>query len=361
MERFSLFQIKIIFIAASVLLISLSVFSYFRLNNLLQSSSMLNHTNIVKLELESIFSRIKDADSEQRGYVLTKDTIYISQFKKTIANIRQRQQKLKELTLDNYSQRRNIEVLNQLIDKRIVHMEAVLNDVKQVPTLKITTERWLQARAIMRELRQQTDKMVNEEHFLLKMRTKSLVKETALNPLFTVLLVMGSILILILSYHAVNKELKISNTLKSDLEEKNESLALMNKELESFTYISSHDLQEPLRKIQMFITRIMDNEYQNLSENSKTYLNKTRESANRMQMLIRDLLAYSKLKTEIFPIEKTNLKLIVDEVSSNLEEEISEENATIIVKGSPDVDIIVSQFRQLLTNLISNSIKFASA
>ncbi len=360
MERFSLFQIKIIFIAASVLLISLSVFSYFRLNNLLQSSSMLNHTNIVKLELESIFSRIKDADSEQRGFVLTKDTIYISQFKKTIANIRQRQEKLKELTLDNYSQRRNIEVLNQLIEKRIVHMEAVLKDVSQLPALKITTERWLQARAIMLELRKQTDKMVNEEHFLLRMRTKSLVKETALNPLFTVLLIMGSTLILILSYYAVNKELKISNNLKSDLEEKNESLALMNKELESFTYISSHDLQEPLRKIQMFITRIMDNEYQNLSENSKTYLNKTSESANRMQMLIRDLLAYSKLKTEIFPIEKTNLKLIVDEVSSNLEEEISEENATIIVKGSPDVDIIVSQFRQLLTNLISNSIKFAS-
>jgi len=361
MERLSQFQIKVIFIFASVILISLSVFSYLRINSLLKSSELLNHTNIVKLELESIFSRIKDADSEQRGYVLTKDLAYINQFNSTIREIRKRQQRLEMLTSDNYSQQKNLETLNTLIEKRIVHMNAVLKDVKADQTLKIKKERWLAARSIMNSLRNQTDKMVNEEQFLMKLRTKSLVKETALTPLFTISLIIGSILILILSYYGISKELKVSNILKSDLEEKNETLALMNKELESFTYISSHDLQEPLRKIQTFVTRIIDSEFENLSPNSKTYLVKTNESANRMQALIRDLLAYSRLKTEIFPVQITNLKFIVEEVKSTLEEEIHEKNVLISVSGEKNVKIIVSQFRQLLTNLISNSIKFADA
>jgi|SRR6218665_162770 len=356
MERFSQLQLRIIFLFASVILISLSVFSYLRINSLLKSSTLLNHTSLVKLELESTFSRIKDADSDQRGFVLTKDTTYVSQFRKTIKDIQKRQKNLYNLTLDNYSQQRNLEVLNTLIDKRIQFMEAIIQDS---PQTKITVERWLVARKLMENLRVQKDKMVNEEQFLLKLRTKSLIKETALTPLFTFFLIIFLILVLILSYYAISKELKTSNVLQSDLEKKNESLAKMNKELESFTYISSHDLQEPLRKIQTFVTRIIDKEYESLSVDSQNYLNKTNESAHRMQALIRDLLAYSRLKTEIFPVESIPLQQIVDDVKRSLEEEIMENNVTIKVSGNKEVTIIVSQFRQLLTNLISNSIKFS--
>jgi len=349
-------QIKIIFIVASVLLVSLSVFSYFRINSLLKSSAALNHTNLVKLQLESIFSRVKDADAEQRGYVLTKDSLYIHQFDNTLKDIHKRLENLDLMTRDNYSQQKNLEVLNELIEKRIVHMRAVIKDA---PSFKITTSRWLDARKIMSDLRTQTDKMMNEEQFLLKLRTKSLIKETALTPFFTIFLICCSIFVLIVSYYGINKELKISNALKSDLEKNNESLEKMNKELESFTYISSHDLQEPLRKIQMFVSRIIDNDSDQLSDTSKNYLDKTNQSANRMQALVRDLLAYSRLKTEIFPLESVNLDSVVNDIRINLEEEIIEENVTIEVTGDKEIKIITSQFRQLLTNLISNSIKFA--
>lgn len=356
MERFSQLQLRIIFIFASIILISLSVFSYLRINSLLKSSTLLNHTSLVKLELETTFSRVKDADSDQRGFVLTKDTTYVSNFKKTVADIQIRQKNLYNLTIDNYSQQRNLEVLNALIDKRIRFMEFIIQDS---PQTKITTERWLEARKLMNDLRTQKDKMINEEQFLLKLRTKSLIKETALTPLFTFLLIIFLIVVLILSYYAISKELKTSNLLKSDLEKNIESLAKMNKELESFTYISSHDLQEPLRKIQTFVTRIIDKEYQNLSADSQNYLNKTNESAHRMQALIRDLLAYSRLKAEIFPTETILLQEIVDDVKQSLEEEILEKKVEIEVSGIKEITIIVSQFRQLLTNLISNSIKFS--
>jgi len=133
----------------------------------------------------------------------------------------------------------------------------------------------------------------------------------------------------------------------------------MNNELESFTYISSHDLQEPLRKIQTFISRIIDKENDSLSEAGKSYMKRTQESANRMQNLIRDLLAYSRLSIEIFPMENTNIAALVSEIKEDLNEEINGKNVVIEVKGNAEVKMIVSQFRQLLVNLISNSVKFS--
>jgi len=369
-----LFHIKLIFAFAVTLLLTLSIFSFLRVNNLLRTSEMVNHTNVIKLELESIFSRIKDADSEQRGFVLTKDTVYISQFKHSLKDIASRLHKLDVLTKDNYSQQRNIEDLRWVINKRVIHMQDVIKDTQLKPDQKITKERWLEARAIMDEIKLQTNKMMNEESFLLKLRTKSFTEESTFTPLFTIFLTICSIIIMIAAYYGISRELRVSNRLRSDLEEskkelldanigleeKNSSLAKMNKELESFTYISSHDLQEPLRKIQTFISRIIDVDDEKLSDNGKSYLKRTQDAANRMQGLIRDLLAYSRLNVEIFPIENTNLKLMVAEVESELEEEILNSKAEIIVKGEPDVKIIISQFRQLLTNLISNSLKFSN-
>jgi len=253
-------------------------------------------------------------------------------------------------------------------------MQDVIKDTQLKPDQKITKERWLEARAIMDEIKLQTNKMMNEESFLLKLRTKSFTEESTFTPLFTIFLTICSIIIMIAAYYGISRELRVSNRLRSDLEEskkelldanigleeKNSSLAKMNKELESFTYISSHDLQEPLRKIQTFISRIIDVDDEKLSDNGKSYLKRTQDAANRMQGLIRDLLAYSRLNVEIFPIENTNLKLMVAEVESELEEEILNSKAEIIVKGEPDVKIIISQFRQLLTNLISNSLKFSN-
>lgn len=369
MESPKQLKIKVIFIAAIVLLLSLSVYSYYRIDALITSSERLNHTNVVKLELESIFSRIKDADSEQRGFVLTKDSTYIRQFNGTLKEVNRRLTKLREFTDDNYSQKKNIETLQKLIDRRIAHMKQVIADA---PKMKIPTERWLEARSIMADINLQITKMMNEESFLMRLRSKSLVKETTFTPLLTIFLTICSLLVLIMAYYGIYQELNISNELKDnleqskkkmfevnrELEENNLSLEKANKELESFTYISSHDLQEPLRKIQMMISRILDMETKNLSETGKSYMIRTHESANRMQALIRDLLAYSRVKTEIFAVEETDLNQLVEEVKSDLEEEIDLNNAIIEVKGNTEVNVIVSQFRQLLTNLISNSIKF---
>jgi light-regulated signal transduction histidine kinase (bacteriophytochrome) len=93
-------------------------------------------------------------------------------------------------------------------------------------------------------------------------------------------------------------------------------------ELESFAYISSHDLQEPLRKIQTFASRIQEMEYDNLSENAKDNFRRMQGAAKRMQVLIEDLLVYSRTSDAERKYVKSDLNKLVTEVIDDMGEEL---------------------------------------
>jgi PAS domain S-box-containing protein len=146
----------------------------------------------------------------------------------------------------------------------------------------------------------------------------------------------------------------------SVLEKKNEDLVRMNEELTSFAFVASHDLQEPLRKIQIFSKRISETDKQSLSDVAKDYLHRMNKSANRMQLLIENLLTYSRAKNADRKFETTSIQDILDEVKEELKEELAANHATIEAEELCTVNINAFQFRQLLHNLISNSIKFSN-
>jgi signal transduction histidine kinase len=154
-----------------------------------------------------------------------------------------------------------------------------------------------------------------------------------------------------------NMELAFQNDEK---EKRAAELVTANKELLAFTYISGHDLQEPLRKIQTFVTIILENENKNLSENGKYNFKRMQLAAGRMQQLIDDLLAFSRISTTELKFEKTELGLIVEEVKAELKDTIHEKLATIEANDLGSANIIAFQFRQLLYNLISNALKFSN-
>jgi light-regulated signal transduction histidine kinase (bacteriophytochrome) len=154
-----------------------------------------------------------------------------------------------------------------------------------------------------------------------------------------------------------NKELVFQNYEK---EKRAAELLIANKELESFTFISSHDLQEPLRKIQAFSDRILTEEYENLSSKGKYYFERMNVSALHMQTLINDLLAYSRTNATERKFENSDLNKIVREVMAALKEELQQKNATIETSKLSKANIIPFQFRQLLQNLIANSLKFSN-
>jgi len=145
----------------------------------------------------------------------------------------------------------------------------------------------------------------------------------------------------------------------SQLEQLNTELENANKDLTTFTYVSSHDLQEPLRKIQNFAICILLEEEKNLSAKGKGYFERMRQTAKRMQVLIEDLLTYSRTKSSERKFEKTDLHTIIDEVKNHYEEAILEKKATIEIADLCEINVIRFQFRQLMDNLISNSLKFS--
>jgi two-component system CheB/CheR fusion protein len=145
------------------------------------------------------------------------------------------------------------------------------------------------------------------------------------------------------------------------LEEKNTFLEKTNKELETFTFISSHDLQEPLRKIKMFSSALLEEESNKLSDSGIEQLKKIKETVKRMQLLIDDLLIYSNAKKVYHHFEQTDLNIITESVIVDFDEFLIEKNGKIKTNGPCYANIIAFQFRQLMYNLISNAIKFAHA
>ena len=143
-----------------------------------------------------------------------------------------------------------------------------------------------------------------------------------------------------------------------EMSAKNKELERINKELEAFAYISSHDLQEPLRKIQTFTSWLVEKEMDGLSGRGKEYLLKIGGSAGRMQQLIQDLLQYSRIAMSTRNFEETTLRETITPVLEDLEEEISQKNAFIEIHGDGRMFVIKYQLRQLLHNLLSNALKF---
>lgn len=153
-----------------------------------------------------------------------------------------------------------------------------------------------------------------------------------------------------------NKELEIQNAEK---EKRAIELLNVNKELLAFNFISSHDLQEPLRKIQTFISIMMEKEINTMTEAGKNNLKRIHASATRMRQLIEDLHEFSKINVIQHPYEMSDLSTIIEDVKSELSDSINQKKAVIKLNGLVPVLIKPFQFRQLIYNLISNSLKFS--
>jgi len=142
-----------------------------------------------------------------------------------------------------------------------------------------------------------------------------------------------------------------------ELERKNRALERVNAEISSFAYVASHDLKEPLRKIQTFASRIPENI--DNPEAVMDLLNKISGSASRMQKLMEDLLTYSQLSATNGLLQKIDLNIVIEAVLKDLELSIVDKHAQLKIDVLPAINGIAFQLEQLFLNLISNALKFS--
>ncbi len=136
------------------------------------------------------------------------------------------------------------------------------------------------------------------------------------------------------------------------------TLSDRNKELQDFAYVASHDLQEPLRKIQAFSDLLVQEESERLSDDGRHFLDRVSTSASRMSDLINDLLAYSRIATQAHPFQRVDLTQVLGEVLVDLDYALEQVGAVVTQDPLPTLDAEPMQMRQLLHNLIGNAAKF---
>jgi len=145
----------------------------------------------------------------------------------------------------------------------------------------------------------------------------------------------------------------------TQLEEANKHLQLINENLKQFAYVASHDLQEPLRKINIFSDLLMRKNQENLDATGKSHLDRISGSAKRMSSLIKDLLEFSRLDSREKLFAATDLNKVINNIKKDYELLILEKNAAIIIEDLCVLEVIPLQMNQLFYNLIGNAIKFS--
>jgi signal transduction histidine kinase len=156
------------------------------------------------------------------------------------------------------------------------------------------------------------------------------------------------------------EELQQVEAARHQLDERNEDLRRSNLELEQFAYVASHDLQEPLRKVTSFVRLLQQRYGGRLDERADQYIEFTVDGATRMQQLISDLLAFSRVGRDTDRFELVPMRACVDAALENLEAPLAESGAQVEVADLPDVSGDAVLLVSLWQNLLGNSIKFRS-
>jgi signal transduction histidine kinase/CHASE3 domain sensor protein len=484
----SSFFLKSVFAVSLFILIFISTFLYKHSVGLIESSKLLVHSHKVHLELEQLNSTLKDVEINQTGYFISRDTIFIRAFNDSREKIKKSFNTLSQLVGDNLTQQNNLDSLQNLINIRYnILFENSINLTDSVPlNAKRFNKSLVDGKKIMTTIRKHINKMADLEKLYLIEREERYNNETFFTPFYSMTLLVFSLIVFVVSYFKISRDLEsfkksndeliiatesmkhaeeiggfgswqwdvetntytysdnqyrllgvepqsfipsndalldfvhpddrhiinngeyktvndaesstafyrvvrkdgsirhfrsigryITNNkgnkiliginnditdqylISKSLEDRNQELEKSNKELASFNHVASHDLQEPLRKIQTFISRIFEKESHNLTDTGRDYFQRIQAAANRMRILIDDLLLFSRANKIEKIFEEADLDVLLAAAQQDLTEAIEEKNAKIYAASLPTLSVIPFQIQQLFINLIGNSIKYS--
>lgn len=216
--------------ASLIILIFSSILAYYSINKLITQNEWVNHTYKVINNLESVISNVKDAETGQRGYLLTGDSSFLSPYIGSFGKIHQHLNTIKALTNNDEEQQQNLDTLNQIISARFQKLE---NNIKSFGSGNVISIGQLRAgREIMLRTRELTDRMIEKERELLNNRTREVEKFRQLAPFIILLSSLLAMLISGVSLFFISKDIKNREMAQEELNNLNKTLIENNEELE---------------------------------------------------------------------------------------------------------------------------------
>ena len=336
-------------------------------------------TNRVIGSVNNLHVAILRAESGQRGFLLTEDEDYLDDYNDTLNQINGLidQVEITGLASDLPEQINRIETLLDLTRAKINGMIEVVELARAGEMLDasslLNSNRGLILYDRIESLFEEIDNSEREmqaKHLasLMKLRKNS-VNTLIVSSLTTVLLIIAIFILLKMNVRESLRHQRTLEDINSDLEDKieertqelrvySDELARSNRELEDFAFVASHDLQEPLRKIRAFGNRLESGYADVIDERGQDFLKRMLNAAERMSMLISDLLSFSRVSTRGKDFVDVNLNSVFSEILSDLEIAIDESGAKVSVDDMPNILGDKSQIEQLMLNLLSNALKF---
>lgn len=157
-------------------------------------------------------------------------------------------------------------------------------------------------------------------------------------------------------YRTLNEKVQLLEKANRELKEEQEKLKVSNRELEQFAYVTSHDLQEPLRMVTNFLSRLQQKYGQSLNEKGNQYVDFALKGAQKMRNIILDLLDYSRMSQINEPLEKIDLNDMLDDIQFLFRRRIEHLNAQIEVQNLPSIHFQKAPIRQVFLNLVENAL-----
>lgn len=356
-------RIALGFIVALVLIVSgfgLSFYSYYQYG---KDTGRVRHTYQVISALESTLSLVKDVETGVRGYVITNDSTFLDPYKKAMKLLPNQLTTVQKLIADNDNQAKQGAKLEQLIERKVaitqLRAQTKMADMRRGLTYSS------EAQQIMNQLRQHVAMMVDTEQSLMDAHNRQADRSFRNTFIIIFALSLLTLVVLVVSYRQLERELAQRQATEDQLrryearlKEQIRQLEASNQELERFAFVASHDLQEPLRKIQSFATLVTDR-YGNLfNQESQVFMNKIIHSAERMSKLIKDLLNFSRMSSNREDFKPVRLDDIVQRILDDQELRVKGLNVQVEIGRLPMIQGVPSQLEHLFANLVSNALKF---
>ncbi|HTB30618.1 MAG TPA: CHASE3 domain-containing protein [Bacteroidia bacterium] len=344
----------------SLFLIAAVFFSLFSIGRLKSNLAIQVHTTTVMLTLNDNLISLLNAETGERGFIITGDTNYLEPYKMALQNIAGNIKQLRTLTIDNPVQRQNVDTLEIYVNKKLSRIATILSLKKQgaektIKMIVLTGE----GKDIMDRIRVINQSMLTEEVRLREERTANTNKSVANAQLVLIGEGIFSLIITLFLAYIILRELARRAKAEKIINDFNIELKWKNKELEQFAYIASHDLQEPLRSVSNFSTLLLQKLEQDPDKEVHKYLNFVIGGAQRMSRLIFDLLEYSRIGKGMAKIQ-LDCNELLREVLTDMSASIKESGAVIHTEKLPVVNGFI-YLKLLFQNLISNAIKFRKA